>query len=40
MIAFLKLEASTPSGKTYRLAIGWAIHPRVASMMGMIARLF
>jgi hypothetical protein len=40
VIAFLTLEASQSNGRTYRLAIGWAIHPQVASMMALIVRLF
>ena len=40
MIAFLALEASQSNGRTYRLAIGWVIHPRVASMIALVGRLF
>lgn len=40
VIAFLALEASQSNGSYYRLVLGVKIHPRVASMMMLLARLF
>jgi hypothetical protein len=40
MSVFLLLEASQPNGSTYRLGIGCSLHPRLASMIALLARLF
>ncbi len=40
MGVFLILEASQPCGTTYRLGIGWLVHPKLASMVTVFARLF
>jgi hypothetical protein len=40
MLVFLILEASQPRGTTYRLGLGCFLHPRLASMIAIIARLF
>lgn len=40
MGVFLVLEASQPCGTRYRLAFGCLVHPRWASMVTMISRLF
>jgi hypothetical protein len=37
---FLILEASQPNGTTYRLGLGWVSHPKLASMVAVIVRLF
>jgi hypothetical protein len=37
---FLIFEASQANGKTYRLGPGWIYHPKLASMVGLIVRLF
>jgi hypothetical protein len=39
-MVFLILEASQPSGATYRLAIGCLVPPKLASMVAAIGRLF
>jgi len=40
MVVFLKLEASQPCGTSYRLAIGCFVHPKLASAIAVIVRLF
>jgi hypothetical protein len=40
MCAFLFLEASQPCGATYRLALGYFVHPNLASMVAALSRLF
>jgi hypothetical protein len=40
MGVFLILEASQPNGATYRLGLGWIFHPKLASMIAVIVRLF
>jgi hypothetical protein len=40
MGVFLVLEASQPSGTTYRLGLGCLLHPKLASIVAVIARLF
>jgi hypothetical protein len=40
MGVFLVLEASQPSGATYRLGLGWFFHSQLASMVAVIVRLF
>jgi len=42
MGVFLVLEASQPSGARYRLGLGCflALHPKLASMVTLIARFF
>jgi hypothetical protein len=40
MGVFLILEASRPSGASYRLGLGCFLHPKLASMVAVIARLF
>jgi hypothetical protein len=40
MAVFLVLEASQPNGTTYRLGLGCLVHPKLASMVAVIARLF
>jgi hypothetical protein len=37
---FLIFEASQPNGTTYRLGLGWIFHPKLASMVILIVRLF
>ena len=37
---FLYLEASQPTGATYRLGLGCSVHPTLASMIAALARLF
>ena len=39
MLVFLTLEATQPSGTSYRLAIGCLVHPKVASIVAVIMRL-
>jgi hypothetical protein len=39
MGVFLILEASRPNGALYRLGLGWAFHPKLASMVAVIVRL-
>jgi hypothetical protein len=36
----LFLEASQPNGTTYRLGLGWIFHPKLASTIAVIVRLF
>jgi hypothetical protein len=40
MLVFLYLEASQPCGTTYRVGIGCLIHPKLASMLTVLIRLF
>ena len=40
MGVFLILEASQRCGSSYRLGLGCFLHPRLASMVAVIARLF
>lgn len=37
---FLILEASQPCGRVYRLGFGCLVHPRLASMIAVLTRLF
>jgi hypothetical protein len=40
MGVFLILEASQPNGTTYRFGLGCLVHPKLASMVAVIVRLF
>jgi len=40
MSAFLYLEASQSNGTSYRLLVGWQVHPKLASIILMLTRLF
>ena len=40
MGVFLILEASQPCGTTYRLGFGWLVHPKLASIVVALTRLF
>jgi hypothetical protein len=40
MGVFLILEASQPCGMTYRLGMGCIFHPKLASMLTVLVRLF
>jgi hypothetical protein len=40
MGVFLILEASQPCGTTYRLGLGCILHPKLATMLAAIVRLF
>jgi len=40
MKVFLTLEASQPSGTTYRLAVGCFLSPSLLSMVSVLSRLF
>jgi hypothetical protein len=40
MGVFLILEASQPCGTTYRFGFGCLVHPKLASMVAVIMRLF
>jgi hypothetical protein len=40
MGVFLVLEASQPRGTTYRLGLGCFLHPKLASMVLVLLRLF
>jgi hypothetical protein len=40
MLVFLYLEASQSNGSRYRLGLGWLLHPKLASMMVLLVRLF
>jgi hypothetical protein len=40
MLVFFFLEASQPSGTTYRLGLGCFMPPKLASMVIMLIRLF
>ena len=40
MGVFFILEASQPCGTAYRLGFGCALHPNLASVVALIARLF
>jgi len=37
---FLIFEASQSDGTTYRLGLGCLVHPKLASMVAVIVRLF
>ncbi len=39
-MAFLILEATRSNGSRYWLSFGWIISPGMASMMGLLVRLF
>ncbi len=40
MLVFFSLEASKPSGANYRVAIGCLVHPKLASALAVLSRLF
>jgi hypothetical protein len=40
MALFLLLEASQPSGTTYRVGLGCFVYPKLASMLLVLTRLF
>jgi hypothetical protein len=40
MGVFLLLEASQPCGTTYRVGLGCFVHPKLASMLVLLIRLF
>jgi hypothetical protein len=40
MGVFLLLEASQPCGTTYRVGLGCLVHPKLASMLVLLVRLF
>ena len=40
MGVFLILEASQPCGTTYRVGLGCLVHPKLASVVAVIVRLF
>ena len=40
MLVFVCLEASQPSGVNYRVAVGCLVHPRLASLVLSLMRLF
>jgi hypothetical protein len=40
MSVFLYLEASRPNGRCYRVGFGWSLHPQLASIFALLARLF
>jgi len=40
MLVFLSLEASQPNGTNYRLAVGCIVHPKLASIVAVLIRLF
>jgi hypothetical protein len=40
MVVFLYLEASQPCGTSYRLGLGCLIHPKLASVIIVLLRLF
>lgn len=40
MFVFLTLEATQPNGANYRLVLGCLLHPKIASMVTAISRLF
>jgi len=37
---FLIFEASQPDGTRYRLGLGWIFHPKLASIVAVVVRLF
>jgi hypothetical protein len=37
---FLIFEARKPSGTTYRVGLGCLVHPKLASMLIVLVRLF
>lgn len=40
MLVFFCLEASQPNGASYRMAVGCLVHPKLASVVATLARLF
>jgi hypothetical protein len=40
MGVFLILEASQPCGTSYRLGLGCLVHPKLASVIAVLSRLF
>ena len=40
MFVFFYLDASQPSGATYCLGLGCFVHPKLASMVVLLIRLF
>ncbi|MEX0751597.1 MAG: hypothetical protein WD073_01550 [Xanthobacteraceae bacterium] len=40
MVVLLILEASQPDGTHYRLGLGCLVHPKLASMIAVLVRLF
>lgn len=40
MGVFLILEASRPYGRSYRLGLGCLLHPKLASIVAVLTRLF
>ena len=40
MLVFFYLEASQPSGATYRMGLGCYVPPKLASMVVLLVRLF
>ena len=40
MGVFLILEASRPCGMTYRFGMGCFLHPKLASIVAVLSRLF
>jgi hypothetical protein len=40
MLVFFTLEASQSNGTSYRLGFGCLVHPKLASMVAVIVRLF
>jgi hypothetical protein len=40
MALFLLLEASQPCGTKYRVGVGCVLHPKLASMLTVLMRLF
>jgi hypothetical protein len=40
MGVFLILEASQPCGTRYRLGLGCLVHPKLASVIAVLSRLF
>jgi hypothetical protein len=37
---FLIFEAGEPNGTSYRLGLGCLVHPKLASMVAVLVRLF
>lgn len=40
MLVFFQLEASQPNGTTFRFGFGCHMHPKLISVLVVIARLF
>lgn len=40
MLVFICLEASQPSGASYRVAMGCLVHPKLVSLVAALTRLF